>query len=255
MSRLFLAVPMAAVAVLAVFAVPAMAAPRGGGPPPGLVQGHVVDYVKPPGTPGGGGGGGSTPTAMATDFKLAKQHWLTSPVEYTVDGTNCGSSSSSCKSSVDAGFDAWQPTSGVTFTDNGSTSQTNPCTGQPNSVSWTTLDGAGNVLAQTLPCYYLGTNQMAGFVIQFDQADPWSTCSSSCPSNAFSIQAVATHESGHAVGLNHVGAPRDIRLTMYPAIGLGDFGIATLGCGDQLGTARQYGTSFTCTAGGTVPLD
>jgi hypothetical protein len=217
----------------------------------------VVDYTKPPGTPGGGGGGGggSAGTAMATDFKLAKQHWTTSPVEYVVNAANCGSTSSSCIGAVDFGFDQWEPTSDVAFTNNSGTSQENPCTGQPNSVSWTAIDGPGNVLAQTLPCYFLGTNQMAGFVIQFDSDDPWSTCSSSCPSTDFSIRSVASHEVGHAVGLNHVGAPRDVRLTMYPSIAPGDLGISTLGCGDQLGTARLYGTSFTCVAGSTVPLD
>jgi hypothetical protein len=238
---------------LAVLATTAAAAPRGGGPPPGLARGHIVDYVKPPGTPGGGGG--TAGTAMATDFKLAKQRWFGSPVEYTVSGADCGSTASSCVSAVDAGFDVWQPTSGIAFNNNSGTSQTNACTGQPNSVSWVTIDGSGSVLAQTFPCYFVGTNQMAGFDIQFDKDEPWSTCTSSCPSDDFSIRSVSSHEAGHAVGLNHVGAPRAVRLTMFPTIAPGDSGIFTLGCGDQLGTAKQYGTSFTCVAGSTVPVD
>jgi hypothetical protein len=193
---------------------------------------------------------------MATDFKLAKQHWTTPSVDYVVNTANCGATSSGCRTAVDNGFDAWQPTSGVAFNDNSGTAQENPCTpGTPNTVEWVPIDGAGGTLAQTSPCYYLGTDQMAGFVIQFDTGDAWSTCTTSCSSSVFPIQATATHEAGHAVGLNHVGSPRDARLTMYPYITPGDFGFATLGCGDQLGTARQYGTSFTCTAGGTVPLD
>ena len=243
-------VPLIALIVLTALVLPAAATAKGG-PPPGLVQGHIVDYAKPPGPPGGGGGS-AEPTAMVTDFKLAKQHWLSSPVQYKVDERACPVNG--CTNPVNAGFDAWQPTSGISFNESNNPSQTNPCTGGPNRVYWGSIDGPGNVLAQTFPCYFLGTNQMAGFETEFDSADPWSTCTTACSGSVFPIQATATHEAGHVVGLLHVRAPRDARLTMFPFITPGDFGFATLGCGDQLGTAKQYGTSFACSTS-TVPLD
>jgi Matrixin len=222
-----------------------------GGSQAGLVRGHIVDYAKPPGA-----GGGTAGTAMATDFKLAKQRWPSgATVQYKIDSSGC----SGCGGSVVTGFNHWQPRTGVTLSSVNNPSQTNPCTGQPNSVSWVSIDGPGGILAETFPCYYLGTNQMAGFEVQFDVDDPWSTCSSvtACQSvSAFSVEAVATHESGHVIGLNHVASPRDARLTMYPYISESDYGFATLGCGDDLGAQTQYGNSgFVCTANGTVPVD
>ncbi len=238
-----------ALLVLAAVAAPAAAAGNGA-PSPGVRQDRIVDYAKPPGPPGGGK---PAPTAMATDFKLAKQHWLTTPVQYKVDSSACPAGN--CAGAVEAGVAAWEPTSGVSFNESNNPSQVNPCSGRPNTVYWGPIDGPGGTLAQTLPCVYLGTNQMAGFEIEFDSADAWSTCTTACTGSVFPIQATATHEAGHVVGLFHVSAPRDTRLTMYPYITPGDFGFATLGCGDQLGTAKQYGTSFTCVAGLTVPLD
>jgi Matrixin len=219
----------------------------------GLVRERVIDYARPPGAHGGPPASG----AMVTDFKLAKQHWVASAtVGYTITTAGCGTSQ--CATLVNAGFDAWQSTSGLTFTQNSSSNEINLCTDAPNSVSWQSIDGPGNVLAETFPCYYLGSGQMAGFDIVFDSGDAWSNCGSveACTGQtAISIQATATHEAGHVVGLNHVSAPRDGRLTMYPYIDYGDWGFSTLGCGDQLGVAKQYHRSFTCTAGGTVPLD
>ena len=71
----------------------------------------------------------------------------------------------------------------------------------------------------------------------------------------FDIQATATHEEGHSMGLDHVHPPRDARLTMYPFITEGDTGFRTLGCGELLGVNALYGTTSVCTANVTVPLD
>lgn len=241
-----------AVALLAMAGSPVQAAARGGSQS-GLVRGKIIDYAKPPSAHGGP----QPSDAMAADFKIGKQHWAApTTVGYTIDPTGCGTSK--CASLVNAGFDAWEPLSNVTFTQNSSSNEINACTGAANSVSWQPIDGPGNVLAETFPCYYLASGQMAGFDIVFDSGDSWSNCDSvaACQGQAaVSIRATATHESGHAVGLNHVSAPRDGRLTMYPYIGDGDWGFSTLGCGDQLGVAKLYGSSFTCMAGINVPLD
>jgi hypothetical protein len=57
------------------------------------------------------------------------------------------------------------------------------------------------------------------------------------------------------MGLDHVHAPHDARLTMYPFITEADTGFRTLGCGDRLGVNALYGTSLGCIANVTVPLD
>ena len=60
-------------------------------------------------------------------------------------------------------------------------SDTNPCSGLPNSVSWVNGDGAGGLLALAAVCFESKKrkgekyHRIAGFRIQFDQLDPWST--------------------------------------------------------------------------------
>lgn len=88
-----------------------------------------------------------------------------------------------------------------------------------------------------------------GFQTVFDADDLWSD---SGASGKFDIQATATHEEGHTTGLDHVRAPRDARLTMYPYITEGDTGFSTLGCGDRRGVNALYNAGLTCDG---VPLD
>jgi hypothetical protein len=61
------------------------------------------------------------------------------------------------------------------------------------------------------------------------------------------IAATAAHEGGHVYGLQHDHAAKDVRLTMYFAIGANDYGLATLGCGDRLGVNALYATTLDCT--------
>jgi hypothetical protein len=199
---------------------------------------------------------GSQPaSALSTDFHVSK-HPLGESLTYHISTSGCTGSCTGAANSVNAGFSDWS-VSGLTLSQSGS-ADTNPCTNQPDSVSWAPIDGPGGTLAATSVCVQLGHNgRIVGFDTVFDSGDHWSTCGSvsachSAASGQFSIQAVAAHESGHAYGLEHDKAPRDSRLTMFYGIAPNDFGFATLGCGDRLGVNALYGTSLTCAG---VPQD
>ena len=187
-------------------------------------------------------------TASSNDFHLLGGHpsWAASSVDYSVDASGCASGCGGATAAVDAAFTTWSSVSGITF--NNGTADANPC-GGTDSVSWAPIDGPGGTLASTAVCRVTSTKQIVGFQTVFDSGDTWST---SGASNAFDIQATATHEEGHTMGLDHVHSPFDARLTMYPFITPGDLGFRTLGCGELLGVNALYGTSLTCNA---VPND
>lgn len=149
-------------------------------------------------------------------------------------------------SAVDAAFDTWE-LSGVTYT-RSTTGDPDPC-GDTDSVTWGPIDGEGGILGETAVCRTLAGHEIVGFTTLFDSADPWSD---SGDPGSFDIQATATHEEGHTTGFDHVHAPFDARLTMYPYIGLGDIGFQTPGCGDLLGVSALYGIAVDCS---TATLD
>lgn len=189
----------------------------------------------------------TTATAAATDYRLLSGHpsWPAgSTIHYSVSTSGCSSDCRNATSAVDAAFNAWE-VSGLTYT-RATTGDPDAC-GGTDSVSWAPIDGAGGTLAYTAVC--IGGKQIFGFQTVFDSGDTWSD---SGASGKFDIQATATHEEGHATGLDHVHAPRDARLTMYPYITAGDTGFRTLGCGDRLGVNALYNAGLSCAG---VPLD
>ena len=192
----------------------------------------------------------TTATAAATDFRLLSGHptWDRSTIHYSVSTAGCSNDCSGAVTAVNNGFNAWE-VSGLTYTQSNSNPDEDPCGGD-DSVSWTPIDGSGGILASTSVCQTLGhSKQIVGFQTVFDSGDTWSD---SGANGKFDIQATATHEEGHATGLDHVRKPADARLTMYPYITEGDIGFRTLGCGDRLGVNALYGTNLSCAG---VPLD
>jgi matrixin len=179
-------------------------------------------------------------TAAATDFRLLSGHpsWpASSAVSYSVSTSGCSNDCGRAATAIANAFNTWDSFSGLTFTQ-ATTGDENPC-GGTDSLSWTPIDGPGRTLASTAVCRTLGPNpQIVGFQTVFDSGDTWSD---SGDSGKFDIQNTATHEEGHTMGLDHVHAPRDAKLTMYPYINTGETFKSTLGCGDRLGINALYG--------------
>jgi len=184
-------------------------------------------------------------TDAATDVHLINGgiSWPSaSTVRYSLDASGCSNDCGGAVAAVNAGFDAWE-VSGVTFTQDNTNPDQNPCSDDANSVNWTAIDGVDGVVAQTFVCFNPATKEIMGFEMQFDADDAWTD---SADGNRLDIQGTAAHEAGHAVGLDHVNPPKAARLTMFPFIALDDAGIRTLGCGDRLGVNRAYATSLDC---------
>jgi hypothetical protein len=74
----------------------------------------------------------------------------------------------------------------------------------------------------------------------FNNLYPWYTARPAGCSGRFGIEAVMTHERGHAFGLDHVSEDKHGYLTMSTATAACDDSPSTLGLGDLLGLEAKY---------------
>jgi hypothetical protein len=96
----------------------------------------------------------------------------------------------------------------------------------------------GDVLART--CWWVISGRIVEADIQINSNYSWATSLSSCRGQPM-LEAVMTHEVGHAFGMGHVGEGRHGRLTMSRYLdGLCNNQEATLGAGDMLGLEKLY---------------
>jgi len=201
-----------------------------------LVEAVVVDSMRSPAL-----AGAPTATTEGDDFRLERGgiHWAAGdPVEYTVAGTEPVSGANTAIVNSEATVDGFVTTR--SFTRNDATTQTNPCTGEPNSVHWGPIDGEGGTVAATSVCFALQTKEILGFDMIIDQDEPWVIGSNA---DALDVQNTVTHEFGHVAGLDHVRPPKDGCLTMFTYVALGEIQKRTLGLGDKLGLHDLYGST------------
>lgn len=211
--------------------------------PQAWAQEIVVDYVGPRYTHAGPG---PHPTTESDRYTLMPggMRWFTGGVvEYQISGAE---PVSGANAAIVAGEEVWDVLIAArSFARNDNSSQTNPCTGEKNTIGWTSIDGAGGIVGVTYPCYIVGRREMVGFEIFLDSDETWATNGSA---SLLDVGNTAAHEFGHAVGLGHVGAPRDGCLSMYKFVIEGEIQKRTPGWGDKLGMATLYANANT-TAG------
>jgi hypothetical protein len=190
-------------------------------------------------------------TAQANDTVKAfatTSHRLRRDLTYKLDTSRCFDRCQGGAEAVADGFRAWDVSG---FTLSGSNAPAiDPCTHTPNSITWAPINGPGKTIALTHPCFNSKTGELLGFQLTFDSATRWSDCIgvATCrqlPHN-YSIAAVAAHEGGHIYGLDHAPGTLSSRLTMSSVASPGDYGHATLGCGDRLGINELYKTHLQC---------
>jgi hypothetical protein len=96
----------------------------------------------------------------------------------------------------------------------------------------------GNVTAFT--CWWVQGRTIVEADIRLNSAEPWTTSLEGCV-NQLMLEAVVTHEAGHAFGLGHVREQKHPHLTMSTYLdGPCENAESTLGLGDMLGLEAKY---------------
>ena len=112
--------------------------------------------------------------------------------------------------------------------------------GKPDGRS---VVGFGKLVASelALTCFWTRNGRTVEADIKLNRSDyHWYVKKPSTCANKWSIAAVATHEFGHAFGLNHVSEVTDGALTMSPLILSCQQQEVTLGLGDVRGLRALY---------------
>jgi hypothetical protein len=116
---------------------------------------------------------------------------------------NVGVSQSQFEAAVESALAAWSAVAAITFTQTA-------VAGQNDALDFTfaRLDGSGGTLAQAYFPDDVNPARIAGDV-QFDSSEQWEV-GNARGGSAFDLLAVAVHEIGHAVGLEHSRAAGSI---------------------------------------------
>ena len=114
----------------------------------------------------------------------------------------------------------------------------------PHSVLLGDL-GATGPLASTRVEYYQSSQQLVKFTLTFNNKYGWTITGEA---GKFDVQAIATHELGHALGLNHPADTTCNDETMWASAAAGETKKRSLEAGDKAGVVSLYGSA---TAGST----
>lgn len=135
-------------------------------------------------------------------------HWPSATVPYVLNTTNNdGNSQDQVQGAVASGLQAWNM---IGWRFDGETSSARVALNGLNEIFFAN-ESKGSAIAVTYTWYNMSTKHISEFDMKFyDRA--WTFFASGCQGGFF-IQNITTHESGHAIGLDHNSCTTSI---MYP---------------------------------------
>jgi hypothetical protein len=171
-------------------------------------------------------------------YKAGSARWMQNPVPYYVNATNLdGLPATMVVSAVRAGADAWmqQSTAAFAFLYAGPSGQTTNTNDATNLVLFRNAT-SGQAIATTYS-WFSGSSLIDTDIVFWDGSFQFFAGTSGC-SAGFYIEDIATHEFGHALGLDHSALTS---ATMYPSVSYCSTANRTLDPDDQAGVLAIYG--------------
>jgi hypothetical protein len=163
--------------------------------------------------------------------------WGTLNVSFYVNPSNLDVSASAATSAVQAGMDAWNTQSGTAFRFNYAGQVSTTTTGYDNkNVVVFRNQSNGSTIASTYVWTSNGLLRDADIVF-WDGGRTFFTGAAGCASGGAYIEDIATHELGHALGLQHSSSAD---ATMYSSYSSCSTGMRTLSADDVAGAQALY---------------
>jgi len=183
-----------------------------------------------------------------TCYKLMGIKWNTLPVSYVINPTNPqGLSASLITSAISASAETWDASTSKKLFNN--------FYGIDYSATWDdTVDKVDykneyvfgtysdpNVIAVTVVWYTRVGRQIVDYDVLFNTYYSWADCAGTSCSTSMDLQNIATHETGHGLGLSDVYTSSCSAVTMYGYSWYGDVGKRSLEQADITGLQKIYG--------------
>jgi hypothetical protein len=179
--------------------------------------------------------------------------WKTSPVTFYVNPANADVTASAATSAVQFAMNVWNTQSGTPFRYQygGAASDTATAYDNRNVLIFRNAS-SGSAIATTYSWWDSNKNLLDTDVIMWSGSFNFFTGSIGCGivSNAAYIEDIATHELGHALGLNHSTSSS---ATMYPSYSYCSQAFRTLASDDIAGAKALYGTATAPPPANTPP--
>lgn len=201
-----------------------------------LVRVDFIHYAKPE-NPGNSGQGSKTESC----YKLMGVKWKESPVNYVINSTNSGLSTTSVALAISASAETWDNNTSLNLFNNTYVMDDTAVYGVQNFEN--ALDfgsyGDSNVIAVTSTWYTPRGKQIVEFDILFNTSFNWGDAAIN-PS-LMDLRNIATHEIGHGIGLSDIYSGTCSAVTMYGYSTEGEINKRTLEQPDIIGLQRIYG--------------
>jgi hypothetical protein len=180
--------------------------------------------------------------------------WATWPVTFYVNPANADASASAAAAAVQSALNVWGTQSGTAFryTYGGTVSDTSTSYDKRNVIIFRNASN-GSAIGTTYSWWDGSNNLLDSDIIMWSGNFTFFTGTSGCGvvPNAAYIEDVATHEFGHAMGLNHSSSSG---ATMYPSYSYCSQALRTLASDDIAGAKALYPASPTAPPPNTPPV-
>jgi hypothetical protein len=180
-------------------------------------------------------------------YSLATSKWSSTQVPIYINPQNADMSAAAAEAAVLWSINEWNTHSGTTFQwqYNGQTNQTSTGNDGKNIVVFRNSTDGGGALASTYTWWSGSYSRVDSDIVIWDGSYQFFTGTSGCSGAGAYVEDIATHELGHALGLNHSGVAD---ATMFSGYSYCSQDQRTLAADDIAGAQALYPRSTTGTS-------